>query len=316
MNDTIMWIGFTVLVVIMLFLDLGVFHRKAHAVAFKEALIWSVVWIALALAFNVGVYWWKGAKAGLEFLTGYLIEKSLSVDNIFVFLVIFNYFRVPSAYQHRVLFWGVLGALAFRAVFIAAGIQLLEMFHWMLYVFGGFLILTGIKMAVQHGKKMEVERNPVIRIARRLFRVTEGYRGERFFVRQQQQLYVTPLFIVLLFVEFTDVVFAIDSIPAILAVSRDPFIVYTSNVFAILGLRSLYFCLAGFTSLFAYLHYGLATILVFVGAKMMLSEVYKVPILASLGFIVLVLTISVVASVIQLPQSKQPVPADQADESS
>ncbi|MCS6830155.1 MAG: TerC family protein [Armatimonadota bacterium] len=310
MNETGMWVVFAAVVIIMLFLDLGVFHRKAHAVPFKEALIWSIVWIALSLAFNLWVYWWKGSKAGLEFLTGYLIEKSLSVDNIFVFLVIFNYFHVPAAYQHRVLFWGILGALVFRAVFIATGIQLLQMFHWMLYVFGGFLILTGIKMAVQHDKKIQVERNPVVRVARRLFRVTEGYRDAHFFVRQQGYLYATPLFVVLLFVEFTDIMFAIDSIPAILAVSRDPFIVYTSNVFAILGLRALYFCLAGFANLFAYLHYGLAAILVFVGAKMMLSEVYKVPVAASLGFIALVLVVSVVASVVKPPKGTHAVLAE------
>lgn len=305
MSETTMWVIFAVVITFMLVLDLGVFHRRAHTVSFREALVWSIIWITLALVFNGGVYWWKGSRAGLEFLTAYLIEKSLSVDNIFVFLVIFSYFHVPSAYQHRVLFWGVLGALMFRAVFIAAGIQLLQAFHWMLYVFGGFLIVTGVRMAVQHDKKVDVQNNPVIRAARRLFRVTEGYQGQRFFVRQQGLLFATPLFVVLLLVEFTDLAFAIDSIPAVLAVSRDPFIVYTSNVFAILGLRSLYFCLAGFATLFAYLHYGLAAILVFVGAKMMISEVYKVPTPVSFSFIALSLAVSVGVSLIKVRRSSQ-----------
>lgn len=316
MSETAMWVIFAALITFMLVLDLGVFHRRAHTVSFREALIWSIIWITLALLFNGGVYWWKGARAGLEFLTAYLIEKSLSVDNIFVFLVIFSYFHVPSAYQHRVLFWGVLGALVFRAVFIATGIQLLQAFHWMLYVFGGFLIVTGIRMAVQHDKKVDVQNNPVIRATRRLFRVTESYQGQRFFVRQQGLLFATPLFVVLLLVEFTDLAFAIDSIPAVLAVSRDPFIVYTSNVFAILGLRSLYFCLAGFASLFAYLHYGLAAILVFVGAKMMVSEVYKVPTPVSLSFIALALAVSVGISIVKAPRSRQMTAEKQPTEGS
>lgn len=316
MSETTMWVIFAVVITFMLVLDLGVFHRRAHTVSFREALVWSIIWITLALVFNGGVYWWKGSRAGLEFLTAYLIEKSLSVDNIFVFLVIFSYFHVPSAYQHRVLFWGVLGALMFRAVFIAAGIQLLQAFHWMLYVFGGFLIVTGVRMAVQHDKKVDVQNNPVIRAARRLFRVTEGYQGQRFFVRQQGLLFATPLFVVLLLVEFTDLAFAIDSIPAVLAVSRDPFIVYTSNVFAILGLRSLYFCLAGFATLFAYLHYGLAAILVFVGAKMMISEVYKVPTPVSFSFIALSLAVSVGVSLIKVRRSSQTTLAEHPVEES
>lgn len=316
MSETTMWVIFAVVITFMLVLDLGVFHRRAHTVSFREALVWSIIWITLALVFNGGVYWWKGSRAGLEFLTAYLIEKSLSVDNIFVFLVIFSYFHVPSAYQHRVLFWGVLGALMSRAVFIAAGIQLLQAFHWMLYVFGGFLIVTGVRMAVQHDKKVDVQNNPVIRAARRLFRVTEGYQGQRFFVRQQGLLFATPLFVVLLLVEFTDLAFAIDSIPAVLAVSRDPFIVYTSNVFAILGLRSLYFCLAGFATLFAYLHYGLAAILVFVGAKMMISEVYKVPTPVSFSFIALSLAVSVGVSLIKVRRSSQTTLAEHPVEES
>ncbi|MCS6949415.1 MAG: TerC family protein [bacterium] len=306
MSDLWLWVGFSLLVLSMLALDLGVFHRKAHEVSFREALVWSVVWIALALAFNVGVYFWKGSSSAVEFLAAYLIEKSLSVDNIFVFLVIFNYFQVPPAYQHRILFWGIIGALVFRALFIVAGIQLLKMFHWMVYVFGVFLLFTGIRMAVRHGKHLHLEHNPALRLARRLFRVTPAYEGARFFVRKEGALYATPLFVTLLFVESTDIVFAIDSIPAVLAVSRDLFVVYTSNVFAILGLRALYFCLAGFMRLFAYLHYGLAVVLAFIGMKMVLSDVYKVPVGWSLGFIALALTVSIVFSIAKPPVEKQP----------
>ncbi len=299
------WVAFAVLVIVMLALDLGVFHRHAHEVRFKEALVWSLVWIALALAFNAAVFYWKGTQSGLEFFTGYLIEKSLSVDNVFVFLMIFQYFRVPVAYQHRVLFWGIIGALVMRAIFIAGGIQLLNRFHWMVYLFGAFLVFTGIKMAIQHGKSFHPERNPVLNLARTLFRVTPDYEGARFFVRKQAVLYATPLFVTLLFVEFTDLIFAVDSIPAILAISRDPFIVYTSNVFAILGLRALYFVLAGFLNMFAYLHYGLAVVLVFVGTKMLISEWYKVPIGWSLSIIGLVLGVSVAISILRPPVESQ-----------
>lgn len=295
------WIAFAVLVIVVLLLDLGVFHRHAHEVRFKEALIWSIVWIVLALVFNIAVFFWKGTQSGLEFFTGYIIEKSLSVDNIFVFLTIFRYFQVPASYQHRVLFWGILGALVMRAIFIAGGISLLNRFHWMVYVFGALLIVSGIKMAAQHGKSIHLERNPVLKAARALFRITSGYEGTRFFVRKQGILYATPLFVTLLIVELTDVVFAVDSIPAILAISRDPVIVYTSNVFAILGLRALYFALAGFMNMFAYLHYGLSVVLVFVGIKMLLSEVYKVPTGWSLAIIGLVLGLSVMVSLLKPP---------------
>lgn len=263
-----LWIGFNVFVLAMLALDLGVFHRKAHVVKIKEALIWSAVWIALALLFNVGVYYWRGPQTALEFLTGYLLEKSLSVDNVFVFLLIFSYFRVPALCQHKVLFWGILGALIMRTVFIAAGIRLIQQFHWVIYVFGAFLIFTGIKMALQKDKEIYPEKNPVIKLFRRLMPVTQDHDEEsRFFVRKAGRLHATPLFVALLVVETTDVIFAVDSIPAILAITRDPFIVYTSNVFAILGLRALYFALAGIMPMFHYLHYGLSAILVFVGVK-------------------------------------------------
>ncbi|BDG62350.1 TerC family protein [Caldinitratiruptor microaerophilus] len=297
-NQLLLWVGFNLFVLAMLALDLGVFHRQAHAVTIKEATVWSTVWIALALAFNVGVYLWRGPETALEFLTGYLIEKSLSVDNIFVFLMIFSYFSVPAALQHRVLFWGIIGALIMRGIFIAVGATLLAKFHWIIYVFGGFLVLTGIKMGVQKDTDIHPERNPVLRFFRQWMPITEGYDGEHFLVRRAGRLFATPLFLVLLMVETTDLIFALDSIPAIFAVTRDPFIVYTSNVFAILGLRSLFFLLAGIMGLFRYLKLGLAVVLVFVGVKMMIVEIYKIPIAASLGVVFGVLAISVLASVL------------------
>jgi len=299
-----MWVGFTAAVLGMLALDLGVFHRTAHAVSVKEAASWSVAWVVLALLFALGVHRVLGPEAGLEFLTGYLIEKSLSVDNIFVFVLIFSYFGVPLQYQHRVLFWGVLGALVMRGIMIAAGAMLLDRFHWIIYVFGAFLVFTGVRMARAGGHDIAPEANPVIRAVRRLMPVTEGYRGARFFVREAPpgartaRWAATPLFLTLVFVETTDLVFAVDSIPAIFAVTDDPFIVYTSNVFAILGLRSLYFLLAGVIDRFRFLRLGLAAILVFVGAKMLLAEVVHVPIALSLGVIVVVLGAAVAASLL------------------
>lgn len=309
------WLGFNLFVLAMLALDLGVFHRKSHEVKFKEALIWSGVWIALALLFNVLVYLWRGPQSGLEFLTGYLIEKSLSVDNIFVFLLVFSYFHVPPKYQHKVLFWGIIGALVCRAIFIFAGIALLEKFHWMIYVFGALLIFTGIKMVTQKDKKLEPEKNPVIRLFRKIMPVTKEFVGDRFFTKIDAKTYATPLFITLLFVEMTDIIFAVDSIPAILAITTDPFIVYTSNVFAILGLRSLYFALSGIMNLFHHLHYGLAAILVFVGGKMVLTDVVgKVPVGISLGFIAGVLALSVIASLMFPTKDHElPDPTDPAD---
>jgi tellurite resistance protein TerC len=299
-----MWVAFNLFVVAMLALDLGVFHRKAHEVRIREALLWSAFWIALSLLFNLGVYYWHGSVTALEFLTGYLLEKSLSVDNIFVFLMIFTYFRVPYLHQHKVLFWGILGALIMRAAFILTGITLIQKFHWVIYVMGAFLIVTGIKMATQKDEEIHPERNPVLKLFRRLMPVTENYEGGRFFLRRNGRLFATPLFIVVLVVETTDVIFAVDSIPAILAITLDPFIVYTSNVFAILGLRALYFAMAGIMRLFHYLPYGLSLILVFVGVKMLLVDLYKIPIGIALGTVAGVLVISVIASILHPPKTK------------
>jgi len=304
-----LWVGFNLFVLAMLALDLGVFHRKSHAVSVKEGAVWSVVWIGLSLLFNLGVYLFWGrlmpgsgysnGEAGLAFLTGYLIEKSLSVDNIFVFVLLFSYFAVPTAYQHRVLFWGVLGALLMRGLLIFAGAALLKEFHWIIWIFGAFLIFTGVKMGVSREKEVHPERNPLVRLLRRVMPVTERYEGDRFFVRRAGALVATPLFLVLLIVESTDLIFAVDSIPAIFAVTQDPFIVYTSNVFAILGLRSLYFVLAGVMDKFHYLKPGLAVVLTFVGVKMVLVDIYKIPTAVSLGVIVTVLAVAVVASLVR-----------------
>jgi tellurite resistance protein TerC len=293
------WVGFIIFVLAMLALDLGVFNRKSHAITMKEAGIWTAVWISLALIFNVAIYFWRGQDAALEFLTGYLIEKALSVDNLFVFALIFTMFAVPARYQHRVLFWGVLGALIMRGVFIGAGAALLDRFHWLIYVMGAFLILTGIKLAVQKETEIHPERNPLVRFFSKIFPITSSYHGEAFFVRLNGALAATPLFIVLLIVESTDVVFAVDSIPAIFAVTTDPFLVYTSNVFAILGLRSLYFLLAGALDKFHYLKPALAVILSFVGIKMLVSSFYKIPVGVSLGVIAGLLAFAVIASLIR-----------------
>ncbi len=299
-----LWIVFNVFVLGMLALDLGVFHRKAHAVSLKEALVWCCVWVSLALTFNAGIYIWSGPEKALEFLTGYLIEYSLSVDNVFVFAIIFSYFAVPAAYQHRVLFWGIVGALVLRAIFIAMGAALLTAFHWMIYVFGGFLIITGIKLLLTGDHKLEPEKNPVVRLVRRVMRVTPEYHGKHFFLRNKGQLWVTPLFLVLVVIESTDVIFAMDSIPAIFGITLDPFIVYTSNVFAILGLRALYFLLAGIMDMFRYLKVGLSLVLCFVGAKMMIVDFYKIPIGVSLGVVAGILGISIVASLLSPPKAK------------
>jgi tellurite resistance protein TerC len=280
----------------MLTLDLGVFHRKAHAVSLKEAGVWSCIWVGLALVFNFGIYYLWGQEKALEFLTGYVIEKSLSVDNLFVFLMIFQYFNTPSEYQHRILFWGIVGALILRAIFIATGSALLSNFHWMIYVFGGFLVVTGIKMFMQGDEKIEPEKNPVVRLFQRMMPVTHNYHGQSFFVSKDGKRQATLMMVVLIVVETTDVIFAVDSIPAIFAITTDPFIVYTSNVFAILGLRALYFMLAGVMEMFVYLKVGLSFVLVFVGVKMILVDVYKIPIGASLGVIGGILLLSVLAS--------------------
>ena len=292
----LLWAGFTAFVVAMLALDLGVFHRKAHEVRFREALAWSAVWVALALAFNLAVWRWFGPTKGLEFLTGYLVEKALSVDNIFVFLIIFSYFAVPKEHQHRVLFWGILGALVMRAVFILAGAALLEAFHWVIYVFGGILILTGVKMLRQRNTEIHPERNPILRLFHRLVPTVAENHGSKFTVVKDGRRFATPLLAVLVAVEATDLVFAVDSIPAVFAVTRDPFIVYTSNIFAILGLRAMYFLLAGVMDRFRYLKPGLATVLVFVGVKMTLADLYKIPVGVSLAVVAGILTVAVVAS--------------------
>ncbi|MDQ3034357.1 MAG: TerC family protein [Myxococcota bacterium] len=310
----------------MLALDLFVFHRDAHRVSLKEAAIWSCVWIALALTFNAGLYAVMGPQAGAQFFTGYLIEKALSVDNIFVFVLIFGFFRVPPQYQHRVLFWGILGALVMRGAMIGAGAFLISRFHWILYVFGAFLVITGIRMATQSEHQIEVESNPVLRLLRRVVPITDLYHGQRFFVRPSElqtkggpppraglfRRVATPLFVVLVLVETTDLVFALDSIPAIFAITQDPFIVYTSNIFAILGLRSLYFVLAGVVHKFHYLKLGLSAVLVLIGIKMLIEELYEVPIALSLGVVAAVLVVSVVASLIwpKKAEAHDPAPED------
>jgi tellurite resistance protein TerC len=290
------WIGFNVFVLLMLAVDLGVFHRTAKEVSVREALIWSGVWVTLALSFNGLIYMLWGEAKALEFFAGYLIEKALSVDNIFVFVLIFTYFQIPTKYQHRVLFWGILGALLMRVIFIFAGVALLEKFHWMIYVFGAFLIFTGYKMLTSKGKAIDPDSNPLIKIAKRFLPFTNTLHGQKFFVQIEGKKVATPLFLVLILIEFTDLVFAVDSIPAILAVTKDPFIVYTSNVFAILGLRSLYFALAGIIDRFKYLSVGLALVLVFVGFKMVIIDFYKIPIYLSLLIIIFILASSVVFS--------------------
>jgi len=289
---------FNIFVLALLAIDLGVFHRKAHVVGLREAAIWSAVWISLSLLFNVGVFVLMGSQKGTEFLTAYTIEKSLSVDNIFVFVMIFSYFAVPAQYQHRVLFYGILGALIMRGIFIGAGLGLLELFHPIIYVFGAFLVLTGIRMATQRQAEIHPERNPILRLARRFFPVTPDYAEQRFVLRQAGKLMVTPLLLVLIVVETTDLVFAVDSIPAVIAVTRDPFIVYTSNVFAILGLRALYFLLAGVMGYFRYLKVGLSVVLCFVGVKMLLSEIYEIPAFVALGTVAAILAVAILASLI------------------
>jgi tellurite resistance protein TerC len=300
MNEQIwLWVGFNVFVLAMLALDLGVFHRKAHVVSFKESITWTVVWVALALLFNGGIWHFYGSQKALEFFTGYLIEKSLSVDNVFVFALLFSYFAVPARYQHKVLFWGILGALIMRAIMIALGAALITKFTWIVYVFGAFLILTGIKMVVKREEEIHPERNPVVRWFKKLMPVAADYREDKFFVREKGLRMATPLFVVLLLVEFSDLIFAVDSIPAIFAVTSDPFIVYTSNVFAILGLRSLYFALAGVMDKFHYLKIGLGVVLSFVGVKMLLAHTaYKLDTLMSLGVVVLILATSIVVSLL------------------
>jgi tellurite resistance protein TerC len=305
-SQVLLWVIFGVVVILMLALDLGVFHRKAHVIRLREAIVWSAVWIGMALIFNVGVYLYLGPEAGLNFLTAYVIEKSLSVDNIFVFLLIFSYFSVPAVYHHRVLYWGIIAALVMRAVFIAAGLTLIQKFEWIVYVFGAFLVYTGVRMALRKDEEIHPERNPVLKLFRRFMAVTPQYEGSHFLVKKEGRYMATPLAVVLLVVETSDVIFAVDSIPAVLAITYDPFIVYTSNVFAILGLRALYFAVAGIVELFHYLRYGLSFILAFVGVKMLISKVYHVPTKVALAVIAATVTICVVASMIHPHQA----PAD------
>ncbi len=295
----LVWGGFIVFVLAMLAIDLGVFHRTAHTVSIKEAGTWTVVWISLATIFGLGLWLRNGSEQALAFAAGYVIEYSLSMDNIFVFVLIFTFFAVPASYQHRVLFWGIMGALVMRGVMIAAGAALIKQFHWIIYIFGAFLVFTGIRMAFHDNSEIHPEQNPLIRLFRRIMPVTKDYEGDRFFVRHGGKLLATPLFLVLLMVESTDLIFAVDSIPAIFAVTTDPFIVFTSNVFAILGLRSLYFILAGAVDKFHYLKLGLSAVLTFVGIKMLITEWYKMPVALSLLVIVGLLGAAVVASLLR-----------------
>lgn len=289
------WAGFVIFVLVMLLLDLGVFHKKSAPVGFKESIIWSGVWIALAMAFNVLILIFRGEQDFMLFLTGYVIEKSLSVDNLFVFLLIFGFFKIPNEHQHKVLFYGILGALVMRALFIWAGIAILEKFTWVIYIFGAFLVYSGIKMLMPH-KEQDLESSFVVRLTRRFFPTTHEFHGDKFFVKLNNVWTITPLFMALIFVEFSDLVFAVDSIPAIIGITNDPFLVFTSNVFAILGLRSLYFALKGFSEMFHYLKYGLAFILMFIGAKMLIMKWYHMPIMVTMAVIFGVLAISVIAS--------------------
>lgn len=299
MDNSAFWVGFNIFILAMLAFDLGIVNKKEHTISFKESILWVAFWSSLALAFNGLVYYWFGAEKAFEFLTGYVIEWSLSVDNLFVFLVIFNYFNVPKQYQHRVLFWGIIGALVLRGGFIIAGVKLFSMFEWMVYVFGGILLFTGLKMLFsKEDDDPKLDRNFFVRLCRKLMPVTEEYHGKNFFVRSKGKWMATPLFIVLVVVDFTDLVFAVDSIPAVLSISSDPFIVYTSNVFAILGLRALFFALSGMMDLFRYLKYGLSIILSFVGVKMVLSHYVHIPVEWALFVVVMVLAMSVALSLV------------------
>ena len=311
-----MWIGFIAFVLAMLALDLGVFHRQAHKVGVKEAGIWSLVWVSLALAFNALIWTNFGSQRGMEFLTGYLIEKALSVDNIFVFVLIFGAFSVPEAYQHRVLFWGILGALVMRAIFVLLGAALITSFHWVLYLFGAFLVITGIKMLVLRGEGFDPRSNPVFRLFRKVVPAVEEYHGPAFTVVKEGRRFATPLLLVLVAVELTDLVFAVDSVPAIFAITKDPFIVFTSNIFAILGLRSLYFLLAGVVERFHLLKVGLSLVLVFVGLKMLLADVYKIPVVWSLLMIALLVGGSMVASLLLPRRPSMPLPDTAGGEAS
>jgi tellurite resistance protein TerC len=309
MSDLFLWAGFNIFIIFLLIVDLMVFNRKPHEITIRESLIWSGIWIFISLLFNVVVFFWHGRTAALQFLTGYLIEKSLSVDNLFVFLLLFTYFKVPPRYQHKVLFWGILGALIMRGILIYLGAALVARFHWILYIFGLFLVITGIKMAFQDKEKeVHPERNIIVRLFKKIFPVTPEFHEEKFFIKKNGKEYATLLLIVLIVIETTDLLFAVDSIPAIFAITQDSFIIYTSNVFAILGLRSLYFALAGMMDLFYYLRHGLAVVLTFVGLKMLLMGYISIPTGFALGTIGLVLFIAVMASIIRAKKLKKKNP--------
>lgn len=307
------WVIFTVFILAMLALDLGVFNRKTHVITMKEAMLWTAFWVSLALAFGAGVYFFYGHGKAMEFFAGYLIEYSLSIDNLFVFMLIFRFFNVPQAYEHKALFWGILMALVTRAVFIFAGVALITTFHWVMYIFGAFLVFTGVKMAFNRQTEVHPEKNVAIRLLRFFIPVTRRFAGAKFFVVRRGVRYATPMLAVLLALETTDILFAIDSIPAVLAISKDPFIVYTSNVFAILGLRSLFFAISGLMKLFHLLHYGLAAILTFVGVKMLIEDFYHVPVGVSLLVIASLLAVAIVSSVIW-PEKAGDVPPAAAKE--
>jgi tellurite resistance protein TerC len=310
-GSTWLWIGFSLFIFTMLSLDLGLFNRKAHTIKYREAWIWSGVWVTLAMIFAGVVFYYLGSQPGFEFLTGYIIELSLSVDNLFVFLLIFSYFKVPAKFQHRVLFWGVMGALFMRLTMIFVGAALINRFHWIIYIFGAFLVYTGIKMFRQEEIDVQPEKNPLVRLVTRFLPITRHYEEEKFFTKVNGKRTGTLLLLVLMVVEVTDLVFAVDSIPAIFAVTTNTFIVYTSNVFAILGLRSMYFLLAGVVEKFRYLRFGLAIVLTFIGVKMLVGAVgFHIPIKISLGFVAVVLVGSVVASLLVSPEGERTITVD------
>lgn len=302
-----LWIVFNVFIVTMLIIDLVVFNRKSHEISIKESLIWTAVWIFLSVIFGIGLYFYMDPQSSLDFFTGYLIEKSLSVDNIFVFILVFSYFNVKPEYQHKVLFWGIFGALVLRFIFIFLGVALLEQFHWIIYIFGAFLVYSGIRMAFEVEKEVHPERNPILKLVRKVIPVSDDYKGDNFFYKIDGKIMATPLFVVLVVIETTDLVFAIDSIPAILAITTDEFLVYSSNAFAILGLRALYFALSGVMKIFHFLHYGLAAILSFVGIKMLIAEYIEIPTLFALGFVALSITVTIILS-LMYPAKEESTP--------
>lgn len=304
-----LWVVFNIFIVSMLLVDLMVFNKDPREITIKHSLVWTGLWVVMAVIFGIGLYFYMSPEQSLHFFTGYLIEKSLSVDNIFVFLLIFTYFGVDPKYQHRVLFWGIFGALFIRLIFILAGVALIEQFHWVIYLLGAFLIFTGIKLAFEKDTEIRPHKNPVLKLVRRFLPVTKDFHGEKFFIKQRGKWVATPMFIVLIMIETTDVVFAFDSIPAIMAITRDTFIIYSANAFAILGLRALYFALSGVMKLFHYLHYGVALILVYVGTKMMLEELVKIPTLVTLSVILLTITFSILLSIL-FPKKDPPINPD------